>query len=331
MMQHKLFVLCLLGALVARVDAAKIEVPKGTRVDFKAVPKEASAPLPAKMTTSAFAARLKEGGTFSLSGGDLVIAPPDFAKDNTFFLAVDTLELKNGARIVTNGNTVVIFANHVLSEDGGIVAFRDDERRAANGGQAEAGRPGVPGRLTSVHVIRDLTGILHVDLSGQNGGNGGPGTPGKNGSPGTKGDGAVSAALPVPPFCECKKGGGNGSPGGAGDTGSRGGDGGNGGSGGILELINIGTKPIPSTSLTFKADPGRPGVGGPGGAGGQGGPGGDGGDGGTCCNGGHPGPQGATGQSGAPGNPGVLPNAGQAIVKNLDLAFVVQHLHPNEK
>ena len=308
--------------------AETIVVPKGTRVDFATVAQEAKKPLPAQMSVVDFTARLKEGGTFSLSGGDLVLAPADFAKDTMFFLALDTLELKNGARIVTNGNTLVVFANTVLSEDGGVVAFRDDERKAASGGSAEHGSPGVPGRLVSFHVIQKITGILHVDLGGQDGGDGGPGRQGTPGVMGVKGDPAVWDVLPLPPFCNCRRGGGGGSPGSAGGTGERGQDGGNGGSGGIIELINVGPTPIPTASYTFKSEGGKPGVGGSGGPGGPGGEGGLGGDGGGCCGNGPRGAGGAPGQPGPPGSSGSVPNAGQAIVKNLDLEFIVKHITP---
>jgi len=309
-------------------SAQKIEVPKGTKVEFAVVGKEAKAPMPAPMSVADFQVRLKQGGTFSLSGGDLVLAPADFGKNTTFFIAVDTLELKNGARIVTNGNTLVVFANNVVSENGGIISFREDERKAADGGQGHAGKPGVPGRLVSFHVIQKLTGILNANLSGQDGGIGGPGSLGKPGSMGVKGDAPVWIALPLPPFCECKKGGGGGGPGSSGEPGGRGGDGGNGGSGGILEFYNVGAAPIPAASYTFRSDPGRPGNGGPGGPGGAGGEGGLGGDGGGCCGGGPRGAQGAPGQAGPPGAVGSLPNAGEVIVKNLELEFIVQHIRP---
>jgi hypothetical protein len=308
--------------------AETIDVPKGTKVDFATVAKEAKKSLPSQMTVADFKARLKEGGTFSLGGGDLVLAPANFAKDTTFFLALDTLELKNGARIVTNGNTLVVFANKVVSEDGGIAAFRDDEHTAANGGLGEPGSPGVPGRLVSFHVIQQITGILHVDLTDQTGGKGGDGRQGIPGVMGVKGDPAIWDPLPLPPFCNCRRGGGGGSPGSAGGTGERGRDGGNGGSGGILELINVGATPIPAASYTFKADAGQPGGGGSGGPGGPGGEGGLGGDGGGCCGNGPRGAPGATGQPGGSGNSGSVPNPGQAIVKNLDLEFIVKHIGP---
>jgi len=150
----------LLGAItcifILPCAAQKIEVPKGTKVEFAVVGKEAKEPMTAQMSVADFQVRLKQGGTFSLSGGDLILAPADFGKNTTFFIAVDTLELKNGARIVTNGNTLIVFANNVVSENGGIVAFREDEHKGADGGQGQAGKPGVPGRLVSFHVIQKL-------------------------------------------------------------------------------------------------------------------------------------------------------------------------------
>lgn len=311
--------------------AEQITVPKGTPVNFATVAQEAKKPLPAKMSVADFKARLNEGGTFSLSGGDLILAPADFAQDTTYFLALDTLELKNGARIVTNGNTLVVFANKVVSEDGAIVTFRASDRKAAGGAPPAPVSPGVPGRLVSFHVIQQIQGILHVDLTGQDGGDGGAGRPGAAGTMGVKGESCVYDIRPPPFFCNCRRGGGGGGPGTPGGMGERGGDGGNGGSGGILELINVGTAPLPIASYTFKADAGRPGVGGVGGPGGQGGEGGLGGDGGGCCGNGPRGAPGANGQPGAPGNSGAVPNNGQAIVKNLDLVFIVNNLVPKGK
>jgi hypothetical protein len=300
-----------------------IETPRGLGIPIDAIPGKVREPISGTLTKAGFEARLRAGGIVSLAGPDLIIGQPDYQQDHVVFMALDTLELKKGARIVTNGNTLILFVNHLISEDGGIVTFTQDNSNAAAGGLGSAGKPGVPGRLTSVHVIKDLTGILHTDLTGQNGGRGGNGNSGLAGQPGTKGDQSVSGVF------DCAKGGGNGTAGAPGGVGGQGGDGGAGGAGGILELYNVGTAPIPVASYTFVSNGGKGGIPGTGGPGGAGGAGGDGGDGSRNCGGGHPGPDGAPGAKGPDGGIGPVPNDGNAIVKNIDLEFILTKEIPN--
>jgi hypothetical protein len=313
-------VLCVLPCAAQRVEPLShqtLQTPKGMPLPLAAVANKVTEPLPGKMTTQDFQARLRAGGIVTLSGGDLTLGSPDYRNDNVVYMALDTLELRNGARIVTNGNTLILFLNHLVSEDGAIVTFNAGNGTASGGGAGTAGAPGVPGRVAAVHVIQDVKGILHVDLSGQNGGVGGNGTQGSPGQPGVKGDQSVSGMF------DCSKGGGNGSPGATGGIGGTGGDGGAGGAGGLFELYNVGPAPIPTVSYSFVAragSGGSPGIGGPGGPGGHGG---DGGDGSRNCNGGHPGANGATGPNGPNGQTGPTPNAGSAVVKNLDLEFIL--------
>jgi hypothetical protein len=303
------------------VHSQEIEVPPGTPLDWLVVSAEAKAPFPKEITAASLKTRLKAGGTTSLSGGDLILGPPSFSDNATLFMALDTLELRNGARIVTNGNSLILFVNKLISEDGKVIAFKENERRAANGqSPGDFGQPGVPGRLVSIHVIHDLSGILHVDLSGQGGGNGAKGATGPTGARGQKGSKAVKSDIPP----ECKSGGGNGLPGYPGGKGGKGGAAGNGGAGGILELYNIGTKPIPAERYTFVASAGSPGAYGAGGQGGDGGEGGDGGDGDGLCNGGSPGSKGPSGPSGDNGDPGQKPEDGKAIVKNITLQALLK-------
>src|SRR5208282_4563831 len=142
---------------------------------------------------------------------------------------------------------LILFLNHLVSEDGGIVTYTAGNDTASGGGAGMAGAPGVPGRVVAAHVIQDITGILHVNLSGQNGGVGGSGTQGGPGQNGVKGDQSASGIL------DCSKGGGNGRPGGNGGIGGAGGDGGAGGAGGLFELYNVGSAPIPAASYSFVA------------------------------------------------------------------------------
>ena len=312
--------LCVLPSEAQKVEPLPhqtLQTPTGMPLPVSAIANKVTEPLPAKMTAQNFQARLRAGGIVTLSGGDLTLGSPDYHNDHIVYMALDTLELKNGARIVTNGNTLVLFLNHLVSEDGSIVTFTTGNGTASGGGPGTAGEPGVPGRVAAVHVIQSVAGILHVDLSGQNGGPGGNGISGLTGQSGVKGDQSVSGMV------DCSKGGGNGSPGAGGGVGGTGGDGGAGGAGGLLELYNVGATPIPAVSYTFIARPGSGGARGTGGPGGPGGKGGDGGDGSRFCNGGSPGPNGATGQNGPDGRPGPTPNAGNAVVKNLDLEFIL--------
>ncbi len=246
-----------------------------------------------------FAARLNNGGTVVLDGVDAVWGTPDFQNNTYTFMALDSLQLKNKARIITGGNTLVIFVNRLVSEDGEILAFSGSDRKAANGsGPGASGKPGDGGGLVSIHVVQKVDGILHVDLTGEEGGDGQPGAGGGQGSKGIQGEDADWDAI------NCKHGGGNGGKGGVGTKGGRGGDGGSGGQGGSLELINVGKTAIPSAAYTFNAPAPKAGIPAPGAPGGPGGPGGGGGNGGGPCGGGSPGPQGDAGPKGDDGNAG---------------------------
>jgi len=297
-----------------------VEGAKGAALPVTLISSEVRAPIESGLTPEQFRIRLASGGTVVLGGADLVIGSPNLKKNDVTFLALDSLEMKRGARIVTGGNTLVIFVNKLISEDGSIVSFKDDTRGAASGGPGGPGDSGVAGGLVSIHIVEKLTGILHVDLSGQDGGKGGDSTVlGAAGPNGSKGDQAISGTF------GCSKGGGNGTPGAPGGIGGTGGDGGAAGAGGTLELFNVGGEPIPAASYTFSAKPGHGGAPGAGGPGGPGGKGGDGGDGAGFCNGGSPGANGGVGPVGAAGHPGSSEVAsGNAIVKNMDLEIIRQ-------
>src|ERR1035438_8580297 len=165
---------------------------QGVSMPATAFATEATTPLPPGMTLDQFKARLANGGTISLDSGDYVYGQPSSNKSPVSFLALDTLEMKNGARIVTGGTTLVIFVNKLVSEDGRISAFKDDTKKAGGGSPGVAG---LPGGLVSIHVIQNLTGILHVDLTGQDGGDGGQGGGGSGGPNGVKGNKAVDDGI----------------------------------------------------------------------------------------------------------------------------------------
>ncbi|TAY34677.1 hypothetical protein ELH93_19545 [Rhizobium leguminosarum] len=303
----------------------------GFSINYDTLPGEARLAVPVDITTDQFKARLKEGGNIVLDGNETIVGQIVPGSKSVAFLVLDKLELKNGAKIITNGNFLAIFVNKLVSEDGQIVSFRDDSAKAGPGGAgqtpSEAGKPGSPGAgggVVSIHVIDNIEGRLKVDLRGQDGGNGGVGAAGSKGATGSRGGDAADGPLGWAGG-SCDHSGGNGAQGALGYPGGSGGSGGPGGDGGYFELINIGAAPLPTAGFDFSANGGKPGANGAGGPGGPGGNGGDGGHGSAYCGGGHGGP---TGPQGNPGTtfaelqPAGAP--GKSIAKNLDLEVIVR-------
>jgi hypothetical protein len=298
--------------------AQEIDLGKQNAVPFQVVRSEARAPINLNSERD-FEVRLKSGGTVVLSESDLTTGEPNFSKRGMQFMALDTLELRKGARIVTGGNDLVIFANKIISEDGSIVAFTEKTRKATDATQpGGAGAPGVSGGTVTLIAVNGVDGRLHVDLSGQDGGTGQKGAPGAPGAHGAKGEDASSGPL------GCNHGGGGGLPGSDGQKGATGGPGGNSGSGGSFFLYNVGDKPVPTAVWEFKAIAGAPGNTGPGGDGGAGGAGGDGGNGGGFCGGGPPGASGHNGPSGEIGPEGRKGSDGNSLSKNMDMQLLIK-------
>jgi hypothetical protein len=81
--------------------------PKNS-VLFTAVKAEARAPVVFNSEPE-FQIRLNSGGTVEISESDPVTGEPNFQKRGLQFMALDTLELKKWARIVTGGNGLVIY------------------------------------------------------------------------------------------------------------------------------------------------------------------------------------------------------------------------------
>jgi hypothetical protein len=285
---------------------------QGVTLTNDLVPVEVLAKINSDINQADFRLRLKSGGTMRLDNSTWKLGEPDFQANGLVFAALDVLELRNNSKIVTNGNTLVLFVNRFISEDGQIISFEDSLVKAKAGphGQAvgEAGRPGMPGDnagLVSIHVIEELDGIVHVNLRGQNGGDGGNGVTGAKGFTGSPGADSATAIGGFPPIPRCVRDATPGSKGGTGQPGGHGGDGGVGGSGGIFQLFNIGASPISDARYTFKASAGQGGTGGKGASGGPGGDGGPGGRGSLLCHGANSGPVGDQGQKGDDGNNGV--------------------------
>jgi len=240
-------------------------------------------------------ALLKAQPSLILDGATLSVDAPPIGSSQT--LSLNRLELRNGARIVTNGINLEINALQIVPGSGQIVSFDSaagklpptaaDQSNGASGSSA--------GTLV-LNAALDRTDVLNVSLHGQDGQSGGKGAPGPTGAPGTRGDNGADHLF------DCARGGGNGGAGSQGGPGGKGGSGGNGGDGGRLILRNgIATQRM---QVNFVAPGGKEGDGGKAGAGGPGGPGGPGGSGTFYCRGGSAGSNGAQGLLGAPGEKG---------------------------
>ncbi len=212
-------------------------------------------------------------------------------------IAVKSLELRNGARIVTNGINLEIDALLISSDKGQILSFNGSTKAPAD--PAAPGNKGRPGLSAGTVVLNGkLRGdeVLVVSLSGQDGQKGGRGITGTRGAHGPRGSNAADHVF----RCASEAGdGGAGTAGGKGGTGGNGGSGGNGG-----RLVLRGDLASQRSQIEFTAPGGNGGGGGDRGNGGPGGLGGYGGSGSTYCRGGSVGPQGPTGPPGNLGTPG---------------------------
>ncbi len=296
----------------------------GFPIEYSTLPAETRAKIPVNESKEAFAVRLKSGGTIVLDGNTTTIGPIDFKNRTSAFIALDVLELRHGAKIITHGNVLTLFVNKIISEDGVIEAYDAQELKAAPGrngslpgAPGESGMPGNSGGVVAIHVIDGIEGILHVDLRGQEGGDGGLGAKGAPGAPGSKGEDAIDGRF------DCRQHGRDGDRGDTGLIGGTGGAAGPGGQGGHLELVNVGPAPLPDADLAFQAIGGLPGRPGPGGQGGDGGPGGEGGHGSRSCDGGHGGPPGAQGPIGQNGAESIKGADGDVLRKNLDIETII--------
>jgi hypothetical protein len=241
-------------------------------------------------SASSIRAKLKTQDSLTLDGTTLTVGA--VGANTTVTIACHKLKMINGARIITNGNQLNLYALEMeFNNSGGIDSFVDDtatakpEMDGSNGGRVE------------IYAVDSVFGSLRVSLPGQIGGAGVQGEAGTNGSIGTRGaDGADN-------MFDCGHGGGDGGKGTAGGQGSPGHTGKAGGNGGDLLLQGAAAKDYDS-KFPYHGPAGGGGAGGKGGNGGSGGPGGQGGSGSTHCGGGHPGPSGDSGTAGADGNRG---------------------------
>jgi hypothetical protein len=299
----------------------------GVPVTRETLPVETLKPIPLEITTDQFDARLKEGGTVVLNGNVLNIVSNDPGKLAVDVISLDRLVLKNKAKIITNGNILSIYVNTLDSEDGSIVGFdgtgtaqpKAPPNTNGPGSAGYTGAPGSSGGTVSLHVIKQINGVIHVNLNGQAGGAGGDGIQGLQPPQASRGEDAADAWPGG-----CKHSGANGATGFPGGKGGAAGAGGQGGDGGVFLLTSVGNAPLPISTYTFQADSGAPGAQGRPGLGGPGGRGGDGGHGSAYCGGGHGGSSGPPGPAGDAA-PGAAPGkAGNYVVKNLDLEATIR-------
>ncbi|MBI4404091.1 MAG: hypothetical protein HY537_08020 [Deltaproteobacteria bacterium] len=258
---------------------------------------------------------------FEISG---TVLNPRLTNFNRIFLV-------EGARIITMGENLVINVSEVISQNGIIESFPENQTAVPQG-------DGRAGGTIEIHA-RSGQGTLFIYGSGENGGDGLPGIKGAIGKKGIQGKFAISTHQQVDVVCDCGRHAqklerlidegsvtatleyalektrhrcilqpGDGEIGEPGGTGANGGDGGRGGDSAAV-TVEI-TEPNTLEVKAF-ATPGRGGHGGPGGVGGDGGPGGEPGNTGldfyhVCRNaqGGPQGPAGRNGERGKDGAPG---------------------------
>lgn len=275
------------------------------RITLEDLPVSARTPLAEIGTEKAGtgASDLAQRPTIVLDGTTLLIR--GYSPSVTHTLYARRLELRNGARIVTNGNSIALNVLSIASykadqRQPDIVSFEDGDVAPLPSESSAGGQAGRPGGRVTIRGGLDSTSSFRIDLRGQDGGPGSKGARGADGAPGTRGaDGSDS-------LIECKRSGGNGGSGSPGQDGGPGGRGGDGGAGGALKLSGAIVKQL--AQITFTSLGGQPGKGGMGGEGGKGGAGGPGGSGSVYCRGGHSGP---SGQDGRPGPAGLNGETGR--------------------
>ena len=256
---------------------------------------------------------LANRGSLTLDGTTVIVALQT-QLTGVRSLALHTLRLLNGARLITNGVDFDLTVAKLEINGGSILTFESK----ASPPPASARSPGLPGRSGGrvyVSVAQSIAGRLDIDLRGQDGGAGGVGAPGAPGQVGARGADAVAGLF------DCRSGGQNGGKGGDGQQGEQGAPGGTGGDGGSLTLSGVLGD---SDRIVFRAEGGHGGAGGLGGEGGPGGPGGQGGSGGGLCGGGHPGPLGSLGPQGPPGVGGPSGRPGGRIISTSSRTAVRQ-------
>jgi hypothetical protein len=130
-----------------------------------------------------------------------IIDPKDFVVDKMLplttsqYLVVNRLIFSRDGRVVTNGNDLRIEAKEIISDDGVIEPFSEEDAAAPG----QAGNEG--GRITI--TAKYGRGTLYVFGRGQNGGPGVVGLMGRSGNPGKEGRIAIGTHEKVDVVCNC--------------------------------------------------------------------------------------------------------------------------------
>src|ERR1035438_2325490 len=100
-------------------------------------------------------AQLNQRGSLTLNGSTLTLGP--VGAGQTVTIACRTLRLTNGARIITNGNHLVLVAlNARFGDNAGISAFSQENVKAAPAAD------GVSGGKIRINVLQSFSGSLRV-------------------------------------------------------------------------------------------------------------------------------------------------------------------------
>lgn len=180
---------------------------------------------------------------------------------------------KNGAKLITSGFGIKIFADQIVSENGQIIGYSDEIKKQALSTQ----RNGENGQFVEIKA-NSIVGQLQFDLDGMPGSYGIPGAPPTDSMRGSQGSPGYISHLGFldTPTKNC----GNLQSVSRGEAGGRGAPGNNGGagfSGGNSIGLRLMVKNLSTENWLIRSR--RPGAGGFGGMGGAGGPGGEGGPG----------------------------------------------------
>ena len=176
------------------------------------------------------------------------------------------LFFKPGSRILTQGRGLEINVTEIISQDGIIETFPENQT-------AESGLRGRSSGVITIQAKRAARGILRFYLRSESGGVGAPGAaggPGARGAPGAPGESGYFPGMPDG-VNYCFKAPSNG---GRGDKGARGGSGGRGADGGDIDLLSVSILEESGFQMPVEVSAGRGGAGGEGGCGGVGGEGG---------------------------------------------------------
>lgn len=196
----------------ADADDKEISVV-GRTITLDDLPKELTHRLPPGTSLNDLKAILLGQPNLILDGATLVVNEPEIGSSRT--LMVNTLEFRNGGRIVIGGNNLELDAITLVPDGGGFVGFSaDDKRSAASPGQS--GSPGLKAGTLVLNARIEENNVVSIRLQGERGQDGGPGIQGPAGVPGVAGENGADHLF------DCAHGGGSRGNGTRGTRGKRG-------------------------------------------------------------------------------------------------------------